>query len=1749
MKIKLLLIIVFFIYTFFLTTQKTYAATPNIFIRVEFSAPSLISGPDEATADLYVSSPDGINKTVTGTWGVDFRTGACAVATNPTCSGVGSAQYFVTASPTVTKSVTISADPNTETLVGTFTSQVSNSTGTCLTSNASSAWARPRYSPGDAANVTLDNVRTQSITNIGAMIGTLRILKADGTPAVGATISISPQDSVPPDDIIPANSAGEIYGIHRLNCSNGHTITADLGSQTGSLVLPAQGGNTPNTICNGQSRSFTIDLSAPSGTDPTDTPVPTVAGAPTATPTLTPTNAPSATPTLTPTPADMPPTAAPIIKSVYEVSNQTTPPNSVPNAFLTQDNINANVSPGDEINIPLNIRNAGANALGNINLTYNIPPRVITTNTLAIPGGCTAVTNADNSTTIRCPNLYDTNDSDLRLNPGSTDSRVIGFTLPSSLTQSQIIIPPGNVKISAFTNPEYPENDRRPSTQWGQTYTCSTQTPNSCQSGNPSGTCSCILAPQGYTNTYTFETNQITLNLPVPSITPPPCPAPVTGTATCTVSGNTGALSFPWTAVSGCTYNIRTNDQEDPWDPVNNTGDTATDGLTSSPFNRNGLKSHTYAWWINSVNSEGIASETVDGNTISCSTASIGVSPQTNTKSATSWQTFTLTKTTLTYPDTDIGFYNPGENTELIGTFPSTGWTRNVGGNCAFTTDGTASCTWNPGNATITPGRHTFGLFGRGQDTSGNDIDGKLLAVTSANFVVTTATPQPTSYNCTLTANPTTGEYPMTTTITLSPVSIIQNRPSDYQSSLTFGDGSTGSFNVTNGQTTHTYTSGGNYTVRYIGSSARDNTYFDCSTSVAVTSPPQPTQPPTAACTMQQANVRAMPWTCRGNECINKIGRAIGTNQVMIGLDDPTYSAPGGGDGYVPSLKPKTFFASLWEKFSSIFQGTAYGTGVNGENFGDFYRNTVNGFLNTSVPKTLIGIQPHNAKDINFAFGFIQFGYKNQTFYMDGFYENFSYFQAESFNTAGSTLSETSGVWVHPDADRYNDCGNFAGWIPSWTLSNMQVYSTTSTSITIAWREVASFTNQHPPFYIVAKSSDQNDTNLANKTGFISSAQLTSQGTPQWSCNGYCVEFPQVTYTFTNLTPGTEYYLGLGYAYPQCHNRTIAPNTVTLTATTQPGIPVTTKPGIPTAPRYAGPHRGNYSTITLDTPLPPTITPTVTPPTAPDTEEGTRIWKAEGLNEPQRWPRNSEDILNTNWRATRYAPDGTTLITSPYYFAIENLDNLEPGDYYYGLYSYSHSVNECRSYSPQVKYSWDGNIVTGHIYFDTNKNGKKDPGEDDYRGPITLTAKKPDGTTVSTFTRTDTCTTDDDCTYTLKRLGNTAGYTITYNGTPNGYSLLHPTTQYTVDFGQSTCDQKYSPNTTPYSSPAGASLGATCGTESLNGLNFGLITKPWIQGTGGDMRNDIEGFTSSIPSTAVNPYASLLGVGATATTGTPGIIFTGDKTARFGGGQASELPFNWVVGGPDDEKKEVFKPALKNVIRTGYGQLVAIAQSSAQTLSCNKNGDPGVGSQTNCDIPTALASGVYKTSGALILKQAEYVFPTVTAGTESAKNYVILVNGDLTIRHNIIVPNGTTATFVVKGDIIIDKEVGVAANAPGTNCTVPTTLGSRSTNCNIEGFYVADGSITIQGLTSPGFSQITGGNCVLGTDKRLNVAGVLVANAGYTTLPAGTVKNERDLCNNNLEYPSLSLVERPDFIINMPLFLKHTDTRWQEVIP
>jgi len=396
--------------------------------------------------------------------------------------------------------------------------------------------------------------------------------------------------------------------------------------------------------------------------------------------------------------------------------------------------------------------------------------------------------------------------------------------------------------------------------------------------------------------------------------------------------------------------------------------------------------------------------------------------------------------------------------------------------------------------------------------------------------------------------------------------------------------------------------------------------------------------------------------------------------------------------------------------------------------------------------------------------------------------------------------------------------------------------------------------------------------------------------------------------------------------------------------------------------------------------------------------------------------------------------------------------------------------------------------ISGRVFIDLNEDKIFDTGEE-YSGTAPV---------IQNNGSTSYITTNADGTYTISALTSGAN-SVTYTSLPTGYTMVHPLTGppplFAAQVGTSCATATPIP-------------GGTCSAGNLINVNFAIKAgEPWIQAYGLDVRFD-SGVDNPVPASpnaaCGGAYTMIAGSGST-----PGVLYTGNVAARNGQGNTSVR--NWMVGGT--VYPELFSPINTGVIRTSYGYVQAtlrqsnITPTNLNTVCANIN---------NCTLTASLPSGVYQANGNMSLN-------AFTVGAD--RDIVILANGNVNIQGAVDVPNTSTLTVISAGNIVVPSSIGTAASCPAP------------ANATIEGFYSADDNFVLESAA----------NCTTNTaDLQLNVQGSIVVNADKD---GGSFVNNRTLCTNNSSYPSFTIKERPDFILNAPDIIKTQSFIWEEVAP
>jgi hypothetical protein len=424
--------------------------------------------------------------------------------------------------------------------------------------------------------------------------------------------------------------------------------------------------------------------------------------------------------------------------------------------------------------------------------------------------------------------------------------------------------------------------------------------------------------------------------------------------------------------------------------------------------------------------------------------------------------------------------------------------------------------------------------------------------------------------------------------------------------------------------------------------------------------------------------------------------------------------------------------------------------------------------------------------------------------------------------------------------------------------------------------------------------------------------------------------------------------------------------------------------------------------------------------------------------------------------------------------------------------------------------------ISGNVFVDQNKNKLKDTGEPNYTQDVTGDVSISPNPTGATKTAPATGA------YKFSNLP-VGEYTVTYTkpiALTNWIITYKTPAEFTVRVGNTNALPECNTNG---NNAVCDNVSDTSTKGNIESLNIGISDSiPWIQSVGGDITGvnvtnpDGGALDNPIPSTAIEPYVSL----PQPANGTPGIIYLGNSSSfNPGGGQASPYeppdtdnspPWNWVV-----TKDSNGYTVRSTQIITSYQSVDSLVRQSNISAPLITS-ITGCSNLSDCQLPSNIANGIYKANGNLSLTGPSYTFP-------SGKNFVVLVNGDLNINTQIHVPIGSTVLFSVSGNINVGSTVGTSA--------------SDKITTQVEGYYSADKNFTTGG---------TNGASCPDPDLRLNVAGSIVVNA---SLKGGSFTNQRDLCGGNISYPSFTISERADFILNAADLFKTQRRVWQEIAP
>lgn len=149
---------------------------------------------------------------------------------------------------------------------------------------------------------------------------------------------------------------------------------------------------------------------------------------------------------------------------------------------------------------------------------------------------------------------------------------------------------------------------------------------------------------------------------------------------------------------------------------------------------------------------------------------------------------------------------------------------------------------------------------------------------------------------------------------------------------------------------------------------------------------------------------------------------------------------------------------------------------------------------------------------------------------------------------------------------------------------------------------------------------------------------------------------------------------------------------------------------------------------------------------------------------------------------------------------------------------------------------------------------------------------------------------------------------------------------------------------------------------------------------------------------------------------------------------------------------------------------------------------------------------------------------TISGGStwNVADKHIVFVNGDLIIEQQITISPGGFISFIVSGDITVDKSLGSSVHISAES--------ALSTAGHLGGIYITDGVFEVQDGSqdpTPQFTQLIG--------KGIFVAGSFTLN--------------RSLGSDNALYPPTVFIHNPRLLIDMPDEMKDTPLLWEEVAP
>jgi hypothetical protein len=299
-----------------------------------------------------------------------------------------------------------------------------------------------------------------------------------------------------------------------------------------------------------------------------------------------------------------------------------------------------------------------------------------------------------------------------------------------------------------------------------------------------------------------------------------------------------------------------------------------------------------------------------------------------------------------------------------------------------------------------------------------------------------------------------------------------------------------------------------------------------------------------------------------------------------------------------------------------------------------------------------------------------------------------------------------------------------------------------------------------------------------------------------------------------------------------------------------------------------------------------------------------------------------------------------------------------------------------------------------------------------------------------------------------------------------------------------------------------------CGKDAPTTQNLKFYLSPvgeaWYQTMGGEVAAQStsgNSFIDTIATTCVEPFCSpFLSVPLGNDTSSLGSLITHQSAAI-------DLGAGSVAKSPDTRSVRLSSPLVCTENYDYFYRLYSLGLEPTSDFAL-----PGDAAKPNG------IKDVYYYEGTTPLTIAS---PWEVGESNPIESLVIFVKGNLKITNTITVKPGAFLAFIVSGSIDIDPSVG-------------TTDHASSTDGQVQGIYIANGSIRVLGVDSTG------------TEKKFIGEGTFAACNGIK-IDRDFVRGGAGLDNN--KYPASLFIYRPDFMDSTPERMKTSKYNWTEVEP